>query len=61
MDMNWTLIVICTLAILVGLKFIKTIGKLVFTIILIVAVCGVLIGTYGVNPIEWIGGYLGVF
>lgn len=60
MDMNWSLIVICTLAIMVALKFVKTIGKLVFAVILVVAVCGILIGVYGVNPIEWIGGYLGV-
>ena len=55
MEMNWVLIAICVLAIMVALKFIKTIGRLVFFGILALAVCGILVGVFNVNPLELIG------
>lgn len=58
--MNWTLIVISALAVLIAFKCIKTIGKVVFFIILAVAVCVFLMGTFNINPLEIIGGYLNV-
>lgn len=56
MEMNWVLIVICVLSIMVALKFVKTIGKLLFFGILALAVCGILVGVFNVNPLELIGG-----
>lgn len=56
MKMNWVLIAICVLVIMVALKFIKTIGKLIFFGILALAVFGILVGLFNINPLDLIGG-----
>lgn len=52
MEMNWSLIIVSILAILLALKFVKTLGKVIVFIILVVAVCIFLVGVYGINPLE---------
>ena len=52
MEMNWSLIIVSILAILLALKFVKTLGKVIVFIILVVAVCIFLVGVYGINQLE---------
>ena len=49
MEVNWSLVIVSVLAVLVALKFVKTLGKVIFFVILAIAVCIFLVG---VNPLE---------
>ena len=57
--MSWSLIIIGVLSILAALKFIKTIGKVIFLAILVVSIFVICIGGFGVNPIDYIRGLVG--
>lgn len=57
--MSWSLIIIGVLSILAALKFIKTIGKVIFLAILVVSIFVICIGVFGVNPIDYIRGLVG--
>ncbi len=57
--MSWSLIIIGVLSILAALKFIKTIGKVIFLAILVVSIFVICTGVFGVNPIDYIRGLVG--
>ena len=53
--MEWGIIIVCVLAALLCLKFLKTIGKIIGTVILLVALCVFLYAGFDINVLEVVG------
>ncbi len=50
--MNYWMIIVGIVGVLCILKFIKTLGKITFLVLLGVCICFIMVGVFGINPLE---------
>lgn len=56
--MDWLTIAICIVIAVLALKFLKTVGKVISIVVLVIAVCIFLNSVFGIDVVELAQGYL---